>query len=63
VSPPHYRTAFRFRHYIAAADIDGDLQAWLRHNFERRHRGYRTVGRTPASILYAHRPSLLKLKG
>ncbi len=60
----HYRTAFRFRYYRSAADIDADLAAWLRHyNFERPHRGYRTAGRTPASIFYAHRPSLLKMKG
>ncbi len=60
----HYRTAFRYRYYGSALDVDADLQAWLRHyNFERPHRGYRTAGRTPASIFYAHRPSLLKLKG
>ena len=60
----HYRTAFRFRCSQSAADIDADLAAWLRHyNFERPHRGYRTAGRTPASIFYAHRPSLLKMKG
>jgi len=60
----HYRTAFRYRYYQSALDIDADLQAWLRHyNFERPHRGYRTAGRTPASIFYAHRPKLLKMKG
>jgi len=60
----HYRTAFRFRYYTSAADIDADYQAFLRHyNFERPHRGYRTRGRTPASLFYAHRPSLLKVKG
>lgn len=60
----HYRTAFRFRYYRSAADIDADLQAFLRHyNFERPHRGYRTAGRRPAAIFYAHRPSLLKVKG
>lgn len=60
----HYRTAFRYRYYTSAADIDADLQAFLRHyNFERPHRGYRTAGRTPASIFYAHRPSLLEMKG
>lgn len=60
----HYRNAFRFRFYVNVADIDADLQAFLRHyNFERPHRGYRTQGRTPASILYAHRPHVLKVKG
>ncbi|MFN8232604.1 MAG: integrase core domain-containing protein [Actinomycetota bacterium] len=40
----HYRTAFRYRFYTEVADIDADLQAWLRfYNFERPHRGYRTA--------------------
>jgi transposase InsO family protein len=39
----HYRTAFRYRFYTSARDIDDDLQAWLRfYNFERPHAGYRT---------------------
>ena len=60
----HYRTAFRYRYYQSAADIDADLQAWLRYyNFERPHRGYRTTGRRPATLFYAHRPQLLKMKG
>ena len=60
----HYRTAFRYRYSQSAADIDADLAAWLRHyNFERPHRGYRTQGRRPAEIFYAHRPKLLKMKG
>lgn len=60
----HYRTAFRYRYYQSAADINADLQAWLRHyNFERPHRGYRTQGRRPAELFYAHRPGLLKMKG
>lgn len=60
----HYRTAFRYRYYERASDIDADLQAWLRHyNFERPHRGYRTQGRRPAELFYAHRPNLLKVKG
>lgn len=60
----HYRTAFRYRFYTDAADIDADLRGWLRfYNFERPHRGYRTKGRRPAEIFYAHRPDLLELKG
>jgi len=60
----HYRTAFRYRYYTSAHDIDRDLAAWLCHyNFERPHRGYRTRGRRPAELFYAHRPSLLKMKG
>jgi len=60
----HYRTAFRYRYYTRAADIDADLQAWLRHyNFERPHRGYRTRGRRPAQLFYASMPALLRAKG
>ncbi len=60
----HYRTAFRYRFYTDAADIDADLQGWMRfYNFERPHRGYRTRGRRPAEIFYADRPDLLELKG
>jgi transposase InsO family protein len=60
----HYRTAFRYRFYTSAADIDADLQAWLLfYNFERPHRGYRTKGRRPAEIFYADCPALLVAKG
>ena len=60
----HYRVAFRYRYYTDAADIDADLAAWLRHyNFERPHRGYRTQGRTPASLFYAERPAILTEMG
>jgi transposase InsO family protein len=56
----HYRIAFRYRYYTSAATIDADLQAWLRfYNFERPHRGYRTQGRTPASIFFAGEPEIL----
>lgn len=60
----HYRTAFRYRYYRTAADIDADLAAWLRHyNFERPHRGYRTKGRRPAQLFYAGNRKLLEVKG
>jgi transposase InsO family protein len=60
----HYRTAFRYRFYTDARDIDADLQAWLRfYNFERPHRGYRTRGRRPAEIFYADCFELLVAKG
>ena len=60
----HYRTAFRYRFYTDVLDIDADLQAWmLFYNFERPHRGYRTKGRRPAEVFYAHRPDLLEMKG
>ena len=49
----HYRVAFRYRYYLTVDAIDADLQAFLRfYNFERPHRGYRTKGRTPASIFF-----------
>jgi len=60
----HYRTAFRYRFYESAADVDADLQAWLRfYNYERPHSGYRTRGRPPATIHYNNQPELLKQKG
>ena len=40
------------------------LQAWLRfYNFEGPHRGYRTKGRTPASIFFSQQPSILQHMG
>ena len=60
----HYRTAFRYRFYESANDVDADLQAWLRfYNYERPHRGYRTRGRPPAAIHYRNQPHLLTQKG
>jgi len=61
---PHYRIAFRYRHYTRLETIDADLQAWLRfHDFERPHRGYRTKGRTPASIFLRERPEIIQQMG
>jgi hypothetical protein len=52
------------RFYTHAADIDADLQAWMRfYNFERPDRGYRTKGPRPAEIFYADQPALLVMKG
>lgn len=60
----HYRIAFRYRYYTSAATIDADLQAFLRfYNFERPHRGYRTRGRTPASIFFRQKPEFLQQMG
>jgi len=60
----HYRVAFRYRYYARVEDIDADLQAWLRfYDFERPHRGYRTKGRTPASIFFRGRPRILSQMG
>jgi transposase InsO family protein len=60
----HYRVAFRLRYYASAADVDAELQGFMRHyNFERPHRGRRLRGATPASRFYAHAPELLTAKG
>ncbi len=60
----HYRVAFRYRYYTAVQTIDADLQAFLRfYNFERPHRGYRTRGRTPASIFFSRQPEILQQMG
>jgi transposase InsO family protein len=60
----HYRVAFRLRYYASAADVDADLQGFIRHyNFERPHRGRRLQGATPASRFYADAPELLGAKG
>jgi transposase InsO family protein len=60
----HYRVAFRYRWYTRVETIDADLQAWLRfYNFERPHRGYRTQGRTPATIFFRERPEIIEQMG
>ena len=60
----HYRVAFRYRYYTRVEDIDADLQAFLRfYDFERPHRGYRTQGRTPASIFFRERPEIIEQMG
>lgn len=60
----HYRIAFRYRWYTRVETIDADLQAWLRfYDFERPHRGYRTRGRTPATIFFRDRPEIIEQMG
>ena len=59
----HYRTAFRYLQPERAGHRRRPPGLAAPYNFERPHRGYRTAGRTPASIFYTHRPSLLKVKG
>ena len=60
----HYRVAFRYRYYTSITTIDADLGAFLRfYNFERPHRGYRTKGRTPASIFFSQEPEFLSQMG
>ena len=60
----HYRVAFRYRYYTSITTIDADLGAFLRfYNYERPHRGYRTRGRTPASIFFSQQPEYLSQMG
>jgi len=48
----HWRVEFRRRYFTRLPQLDCSLQSFLRlYNHERAHRGYRTRGRTPASIL------------
>ena len=49
----HWRVEFRRRYFTRVGQIQRSLQAALRfYNFDRPHRGYRTRGRTPGSILW-----------
>lgn len=48
----HWRVEFRRRYFTHLSQLERSLQSFLRlYNHERAHRGYRTRGRTPASIL------------
>ena len=48
----HWRIEFRRRYFTRLHQLERSLQSFLRlYNLERPHRGYRTRGRTPASIL------------
>ena len=48
----HWRVEFRRRYFTRLRQIEASLQSFLRlYNHERAHRGYRTRGRTPASIV------------
>ncbi len=49
----HWRVEFRRRYFTRVGQIERSLQGALRfYNYDRPHRGYRTRGRTPASILW-----------
>ena len=48
----HWRIEFRRRYFSRLRQLDASLQSYLRfYNYERTHHGYRTRGRTPASIV------------
>jgi transposase len=47
----HWRIEFRRRYFTRLRQLEASLQSYLRfYNHERTHHGYRTRGRTPASI-------------
>jgi transposase InsO family protein len=49
----HWRVEFRRRFFTRAHQVQRSLDSALRfYNYERPHRGYRTRGRTPASIVW-----------
>jgi len=49
----HWRVEFRRRYFTQLGQIERSLQSYLRlYNYDRPHRGYRTRGRTPASIVW-----------
>lgn len=48
----HWRIEFRRRYFTRLRQLEASLQSYLRfYNRERTHHGYRTRGRTPASIV------------
>ena len=48
----HWRIEFRRRYFSRLQQLEASLQSYLRfYNHERTHHGYRTRGRTPASIV------------
>jgi transposase InsO family protein len=53
-----WRVAFRRTYYTSKAQLERDLQAYLRfYNCERPHQGYRLQGRTPAAVFLARKAS------
>ena len=49
----HWRIEFRRRYFTKLSQLERSLQSYLRlYNHHRIHRGYRTRGRTPASIVW-----------
>jgi len=53
-----WRVAFRRTYYTSMAQLERDLQAYLRfYNRERPHQGYRLQGRTPAALFATRKAS------
>ncbi|HLW46207.1 MAG TPA: IS481 family transposase [bacterium] len=53
-----WRVAFRRTYYRSIAQLEQDLQAYLRfYNRDRPHQGYRLQGRTPAAVFLAKKVS------
>ena len=52
----HWRVVFRRHYFTSRVVLHRTLQQFMRvYNFERPHHGYRTRGRTPASIVFGAR--------
>jgi len=48
-----YQQAFQETRYSTVAELQHDLNEWLRtYNFERPHQGRRTNGRTPSELFF-----------
>jgi hypothetical protein len=53
-----WRVAFRRTYYRSIAQLEHDVQAYLRfYNWDRSHQGYRLKGRTPATVFLAKKAS------
>ena len=49
----HWRIVFRRRYFRRRFQLQASLDSFLEfYNFQRPHRGYRTKGRTPATIFW-----------
>jgi len=49
----HWRVEFRRRYFTCVGQLERSLRGYLYlYNYDRPHRGYRTRGRTPASIVW-----------
>ena len=56
-----FRVAFRKKFYPGVAELQSDLDEWLRHyNHERPHRGYRNQGRRPYETFIQGKKSITK---
>ena len=58
-----FRETFRKKFYSSVADLQGDMDKWLkRYNRERPHRGYRNQGRKPYKTFTLGKKEVAKIK-